>query len=182
MGQICLDFEFSYLYPFIIWILILRSSRIFKHDYEKYIDGESFSKYQENLRLEYQDLREERNRNTSMNYQIMAILLTGTFIVLFQTDISTSSFKSYLLLTIIVILSGVYFIDRKLTFFNNIRVERMKLIEGELEIYNLRLTDENKFKTKRPLRPWLYNNISISSVFLLIILYLIFVALKIICP
>ncbi len=179
MGQICLDFEFSYLYPFIIWIIYILISRFFKHDYEKYIERGKFSDDPEALRLEYQELTTERNRNTSINYQIMAILSAGVFIVLFQVDMSKiESDKNLILYLIILILLCVFFIDRKLTFFNNIRVKRMKLIEEKSGIYNLRLTDENKFKTN--IRPWLYNNISISSIFLLIILYLIFVAFKII--
>jgi hypothetical protein len=97
----------------------------------------------ERLKFEYQELREERKRNTYISYALMSILI-GASLLLFKDGVTG---KAVCPLVAGFISIGLVFIawliDRKLTYFNNIRREIMMTIEERLETYNLLLTEEN---------------------------------------
>ena len=93
--------------------------------------------FRDKLMFEYQELREERHRSTTISYSILVIGLAaaGYFYKKESPD--------YLLAVFFFVL--VYVIDRKLTWFNNERAERMKRIESHLEIKNIRLVDTDSW-------------------------------------
>jgi hypothetical protein len=157
----------------IIWLFYIYISKTYlKYDWDEVIEVPDTKNNDDLLKFEYQELREERNRNTSMNYQILGILLAGGFLI-FQKDVLCSNCKSYFLTLIIVLLLGLFYIDRKLTFFNNLRAERMKYIERKLGICNLTISESSSFKIWENKRKWLYENLAVHHIFLLIILTVI---------
>ena len=92
-------------------------------------------KFTDKLMFEYQELREERHRNTTISYSIMIIGLAASGHFYGKSD--------YLLAIFFFLL--VYVIDRKLTWFNNERAERMKGIERCLKIKNIDLVDTDSW-------------------------------------
>lgn len=95
--------------------------------------GYSVLKKPEDLELfHYQELREERNRNTAINYTVMTIFL-GIALFLYNNEHPILGLTSAFIPLII---------DRKLTWFNTIRGKEMKDIEERLGFKNLKLGDE----------------------------------------
>jgi len=91
------------------------------------------------LKFEYQELREERKRNTYISYVLMSILLLSSFSIfeeLIKDDIETEMRLVAGILSSLLILIA-YLIDRRLTYFNKERAKMMEIIEAKLDIANL---------------------------------------------
>jgi len=90
------------------------------------------------LKFEYQELREERKRNTYISYALMSILLLSSFTILgelFKGNIETYKKLAGILSSLLILIA--WLIDRRLTYFNEERKKRMQIIEEELGIKNL---------------------------------------------
>ena len=84
------------------------------------------------LMFEYQELREERNKNRSINYSAIVIFIGG----------AGYAFKETYPLVGLTYLFIAYIIDCKNRWFNDKRVKSMKIIENRMGFKNLELVEE----------------------------------------
>lgn len=111
----------------------------YKLVFKKFSMGEEETQEEEfgdNVTFEYQELREERSRNTAIDHAMMVIFFAGAG-YFYKED-------QYLLAMYFVVVAIL--IDRKLTYFNNERAKRMKKIEDYLGIENLSLIDTDSWR------------------------------------